>query len=125
MTLLVVALLAAAAISLGLRVTSGLLAGVSHPIDRLLLAAVVGISIAWLSLVASTRYQVFEAGLGLLVALAPVGVYDVARWWGRSRRPFGPWVRAPLPVVAVRCLITAAVLMACAGAVVAIAGVIR
>ena len=126
MTFLVVALLGAAAVALGLRLTSGLLSRLSHPIDRLLLALVVGISITGLSLVVSMRYRVFELGLGLLVSLAPVGLYDLLCWWGRSRRcPPGPWLSGPLWSIVARCLVAAGLALASAGAVAAVAGVIR
>jgi hypothetical protein len=34
----------------------------------------------------SDRYQVHDLGLGLLVSLAPVGVYDLVKWWLRRKR---------------------------------------
>ena len=86
------ALLAAAAASIGLRTTSGLLVRVAHPVDRLALAVVTGSVLVSLALRLSSEFGVFEAGLGLAISLAPVGVYDLTRWWYRSRRDVSPWL---------------------------------
>lgn len=86
MIYLVGVLLAATAASLGLRLTWGLLPAIAHPVGRLMMAMVVGASIVGLTLVASSRYRMLEAGLGLLISLAPVGIYDLLRWWFRFRR---------------------------------------
>lgn len=83
MTSLVVAvLLGLAAISLGLRTTS-LYAGGIRPVARLALAAVTGGLITALILQVCESYRVFELGLGLLLSLSPVGVYDLLKWWFR------------------------------------------
>jgi hypothetical protein len=80
MSAVILALLAMAALSLGLRTTSVLIAGV-QPMVRLLVSVIAGgvMTLAFLELCRS--YQVFEFGLGLLVSLSPVGVFDVAKWW--------------------------------------------
>ena len=33
----------------------------------------------------SDAYDTHDLGLGLLMSLAPVGVYDLAKWWFRRR----------------------------------------
>lgn len=124
MTLLVVALLAAAAVTLGLRSTTVLDGREVHPVDRLALGLVAGVSLVWVSLAVSTRYRAFEAGLGLLVSLAPVGAYDLLRWYYRARRPMASWVAGPAWVLTVRLLLTLGLLLALAAAYVAIGGVL-
>ena len=92
MTAVFVILLVAAAVSLGLRSLDGVLARVAHPADRLALALVAGL--VWVALVlrVSATLGVFDAGLGLLASLAPVGLFDVTRWWYRSRADLSPWL---------------------------------
>ncbi len=84
--LLVGALLALAAVSLGLRTTSVLIPRV-HPLVRLLVSIIIGIVFVLVTLQISDRYQVHDLGLGLLVSMAPVGIYDLAKWWYRSHGP--------------------------------------
>ena len=83
---LVAVLVALAAISLGLR-TTGVLMPRIHPLARFIVSALIG----WLLTTATLRicdgYQVHDFGLGLLVSLAPVGVYDLLKWWFRWRGP--------------------------------------
>ncbi len=110
MTLLVVALLAATSISLGLRTTSLLVGDRVHPMDRLALAAITGALITAVILQVCTSYRIFEFGLGLLLSLSPVGPFDLAKWWFRSRGRRSPWlVGAPAPgwVIALRWLFVA------------------
>jgi hypothetical protein len=78
-------LLALAAISLGLRFTSLLIARV-HPMLRLAISAIIGTSLVVATLQVCDRYQVRDLGLGLLISLSPVGVFDLAKWWFRRRR---------------------------------------
>lgn len=78
-------LLALAAISLGLRTTSVLIPRV-HPLARFLVSVIIGTALMMVTLQISDRYYVHDLGLGLLVSLSPVGIYDVAKWWGRWRR---------------------------------------
>ena len=78
-------LLALAALSLGLRTTSVLIPRV-HPLIRLLISAIIGTAFMTGTLQVSDRYQVHDLGLGLLVSLSPVGVFDLAKWWYRFRR---------------------------------------
>jgi glucan phosphoethanolaminetransferase (alkaline phosphatase superfamily) len=86
MTLVVVGvLLALAAVSLGLRTTSVLIPRV-HPILRLLVSIVIGAALVVLALQISDRYHVHDLGLGLLMSLSPVGVFDLAKWWFRWKR---------------------------------------
>ena len=127
MTFVLSALLVAAAISLGLRSTTGVEVRRVHPLDRLLVGLIAGAALAWVGLVLSVRWQAFEAGLGLLASLAPVGVYDAARWWSTARHPFDPWAlgtRDPWWMVAIRCTAVCVVALACAGAYLAMAGVL-
>jgi hypothetical protein len=80
----VAVLVALAAISLGLR-TTGLLIPRVHPLARFIVSAIVG----WLLITAMMQicdsYQVHDLGLGLLVSLSPVGLYDLTKWWLRWR----------------------------------------
>jgi len=82
---LVGVLLALAAVSLGLRTTSVLIPRV-HPILRLLASVIIGTAFMTATLQISDRYQVHDLGLGLLVSLSPVGVFDLVKWWYRYRR---------------------------------------
>jgi hypothetical protein len=78
-------LLALAATSLGLRVANVLIPRV-HPLGRLLIAAVIGSALTTATLRFCDRYGVHDLGLGVLVSLAPVGVFDLLKWWFRWRR---------------------------------------
>ena len=78
-------LVALAAVSLGLRTTSLLIPRV-HPLARFVISAVVGWVLAAATLQICDRYQVHDLGLGLLVSLSPVGLYDLAKWWLRWKR---------------------------------------
>lgn len=82
MTWFMFALLVLAALCLGLRTTS-LIGARLHPLIRLALALLIGgiLTLAILELCRS--YRVFELGLGLLVSLSPVGLFDLAKWWLR------------------------------------------
>jgi hypothetical protein len=120
-------LLLAAALSLGLRSTTIIDGDGTHPVDRLLAAATAGGILAWAALTLSWRWKVVEAGVGLLLSLAPVGFYDVARWWYRARHPFEPWIigsRGPAWVIGVRVAMAAALALAFAAAYFAVAGLV-
>ena len=78
-------LVALAAISLGLRTTSLLIPRV-HPLARFIASAIIGWALATAILQACDRYQVHDLGLGLLVSLSPVGLYDLAKWWFRWKK---------------------------------------
>jgi hypothetical protein len=78
-------LLALAAVSLGLRTTSLLIPRI-NPFVRLLAAGIIGGALVVGTLQICDRYQVHDLGLGVLVSLSPVGIYDVARWWIRWHR---------------------------------------
>jgi hypothetical protein len=78
-------LLALASLSLGLRTTSLLIPRV-HPLIRLLISAIIGTAIMMVTLQISDRYHVHDLGLGLLVSLSPVGVFDLLKWWYRYRK---------------------------------------
>lgn len=86
MTLVVVGvLLALAAASLGLRTTSVLIPRI-NPLVRLLASLIIGIVFVIVTLQVCDQYRVRDLGLGLLLSLAPVGVYDVVKWWVRWGR---------------------------------------
>jgi glucan phosphoethanolaminetransferase (alkaline phosphatase superfamily) len=78
-------LLALAAVSLGLRTTSLLLPRV-RPLLRLAVSAVIGTILVLATLQISDRYRVHDLGLGLLLSLSPVGLYDLTKWWFLRRR---------------------------------------
>jgi hypothetical protein len=85
MTALVVGLLLAlAAMSLGLRTTAILIPRV-HPMVRLVAAGVIGAIFTAVTLQVCDRYHVHDLGLGLLLSLSPVGVFDLLKWWFRWR----------------------------------------
>lgn len=81
MTWFMFALLVLAALCLGLRATSLLVR--LHPLIRLALAAFAGGILTMAILELCRSYQVFELGLGLLVSLSPVGLFDLTKWWFR------------------------------------------
>jgi hypothetical protein len=104
MIVAVAALLLAASVSIGLRTTSGWLDH-WHPMDRLVLAIVLGSILLAASLMLSARYGVIQAGYGLAFSLAPVGVYDGMKWWYRSRGLRTAWLiggHAPPGLLALR-----------------------
>jgi hypothetical protein len=123
MIVAVAALLIAACLSVGLRTTSGWLDH-WHPMDRLVLAAVLGGLIVAAAIVVSTRFGLTQAGYGLAFSLAPVGVFDVMKWWYRSRHLSTPWLVGArtttwilaLRVIAVLALIAALVWLIVSGA---------
>jgi hypothetical protein len=82
----VTAALFLAAASLGLRIVSVLIGERFNAYVRLLMAVLIGEAIVMYALRLCDSYQVHDLGLGLLVSLAPVGIYDLARWWLRSRK---------------------------------------
>ena len=78
------ALLLMAALSLGLRATT-FVGRSMHPVVRLALALLMGVVMTFAFLELCRNNQIFEFGLGLLVSLSPVGLFDVAKWWFRWR----------------------------------------
>jgi hypothetical protein len=78
-------LLALAAVSLGLRTTSLLIPRV-HALVRLAASVIIGSILVLATLQICDRYRVHDLGLGLLLSVAPVGVYDLAKWWFRRKR---------------------------------------
>lgn len=86
MSVVIIGLVALTAISLGLRTTSVLLGPGVHPVGRLLLSLAAGTLIALVILELTESYGVFELGLGLLLSLSPVGIFDLAKWWFRWDR---------------------------------------
>jgi hypothetical protein len=85
MTFVAGILLALAAMSLGLRTTSLLIPRVA-PLARLVVSAIVGTILVTATLQICDRYQVHDLGLGLLISLAPVGIFDLLKWWYRRKR---------------------------------------
>jgi len=81
-----IGLVALAAISLGLRSTALLLGPEVHPLGRLALALAAGALITLVILELTESYRVSELGLGLLLSLSPVGVFDLLKWWFMWRR---------------------------------------
>jgi hypothetical protein len=79
-------LLVLAAAALGLRVTSVLVPRI-HPWLRLLISLAIGGALTVYVLQVAGQRDVYDLGLGLLVSLSPVGVYDVVKWWYRRARP--------------------------------------
>ena len=79
--------LALAGASLGLRITSVLIGPRLNKYLRLIASLIIGAAIVVAVMRVSDSYQLHDLGLGLLVSLAPVGVYDLAKWWLRSRIP--------------------------------------
>ena len=105
MTALLVLLVTLAGLSLGLRTTSVLIDPQVHPLDRLALSILAGA--LWTALVVevSNSYRVFDFGLGLILSLSPVGLFDLTKWWFRSRGRRWGWLRsgdAPSWLVAFR-----------------------
>jgi hypothetical protein len=78
-------LLALAALSLGLR-AANLVVPRFHPLSRLIIGAAAGTVLTMTTLRICDSYNVHDLGLGLLLSLAPVGIYDVVMWWFRWRR---------------------------------------
>ena len=83
MTGVITALVALAAISLGLRATSVWAGPAIHPLARLAMSIVVGALLTGATLQLCKSYGVFELGLGLLLSISPVGVFDLVKWWFR------------------------------------------
>ena len=86
MSAVIIGLVALAAISLGLRTTAVLLGPEVHPVGRLVLSVAAGTLITLVILELAESYGVFELGLGLLLSLSPVGVFDLVKWWFRWDR---------------------------------------
>jgi hypothetical protein len=86
MNAVIIGLIALAAISLGLRATSVWAGPGVHPLVRLALSIVVGALLTGALLQLCESYGVFELGLGLLLSLSPVGVFDLAKWWFRWKK---------------------------------------
>ena len=85
MSFVVPVLLALAGMSLGLRTTSVLLGSRVHPLTRFVVSLVIGAALVLGTLEISEKYQVFDLGMGLLLSLSPVGIFDLAKWWFRWR----------------------------------------
>ena len=86
MNAVIIGLIALAAISLGLRATSVWAGRAVHPLVRLAMSIVVGALLTGAILQLCESYGVFELGLGLLLSLSPVGVFDLLKWWFRWKK---------------------------------------
>lgn len=123
MTIVLVLLVMLAGLSLGLRTTSVLLPPQTHPLDRMALSIVAGT--LWTAVVfdVSDSYRVFDFGLGLMLSLSPVGVFDLTKWGFRSRGRRAGWLQAegtPVWLLASRWIFLAAA----AGGIGVLAGII-
>ncbi len=99
MIVLLVPLVTLAGLSLGLRTTSVLVNPSAHPLDRFALAIVAGV--LWTAVVfeVANSYRIFDFGLGLMLSLSPAGLFDVTKWWFRSRGRRSGWlIEAPAAV---------------------------
>ena len=110
MTVLLMLLVTLAGLSLGLRTTSVLMDPAAHPLDRLALSIVAGV--LWTAVVfeVSDSYRIFDFGLGLMLSLSPAGMFDVTKWWFRSRDRRASWLAgasAPRWVIVLRWLFLA------------------
>jgi hypothetical protein len=81
----ITALLLLAAMSLGLRMTSLWFGAGVHPVVRLTVSLAAGGLISLVALEVCDSYRVFELGLGLLLSLSPVGLFDLVKWWYQWR----------------------------------------
>ena len=111
MTAVLVLLVSLAGLSLGLRTTSLLMDPMAHPLDRLALSIVAGALWTAVVLEVSDSYRIFDFGLGLMLSLSPAGLFDITKWWFRSRGRRSGWLRAglaPVWLVTLRWLFLAA-----------------
>jgi len=99
MTIVIVVLVTLAGLSLGLRTTSVMLNPVLHPLDRLACAIIAGG--IWTAVVfeVANSYRIYDFGLGLMLSLSPAGLFDITKWWFRSRGRRSGWLRAPMTPV--------------------------
>ncbi len=99
MTVVVVLLVTLAGLCLGLRTTSVMLPLSGHPLDRLALSIVAGA--IWTAVVfdVANSYRIDDFGLGLMLSLSPAGLFDLTKWWFRSRGRRAGWLPAPLTPV--------------------------
>ena len=86
MSYVVPVLLSLAGICLGLRTTSVLLGSRLHPLARFAVSVVIGAALVLGTLEICEKYHIFDLGMGLLLSLSPVGIFDLAKWWFRWRR---------------------------------------
>jgi hypothetical protein len=101
MTAFLVLLVTLAGLSLGLRTTSVLMSPAAHPLDRMALSILAGA--LWTAVVfeVADSYRIFDFGLGLMLSLSPVGLFDLAKWSFRSRGRRGQWLAGgPSPLLA-------------------------
>jgi len=122
MTIVVVLLVTLAGLCLGLRTTSVMLNPGINPVDRLALSIIAGA--IWTAVVfdVANSYRIYDFGLGLMLSLSPAGLFDITKWWFRSRGRRSGWLvgtTAATWVVALRWLFVVAAVVA------SIAGVAR
>lgn len=94
MTIVLLLLVILAGLCLGLRTTSVLLNPTAHPLDRLALSVIAGA--LWTAVVfeVAASYRIYDFGLGLMLSLSPAGLFDVTKWWMRSRGRRSGWLRS-------------------------------
>lgn len=92
MTAVLVSLVMLAGLSLGLRTASLVMDADGHPLDRLAVAIIAGTLWTAVVLEVSSSYRIFDFGLGLMLSLSPAGLFDVTKWWFRSRGRRGGWL---------------------------------
>ena len=92
MTAFLVLLVTLAGLSLGLRSTSVVMSPAAHPLDRMALSILAGA--LWTAVVfeVAESYRIFDFCLGLMLSLSPVGLFDLTKWWLRSRGRRGQWL---------------------------------
>lgn len=92
MIVLLVVLVTLAGLSLGLRTTSLLMNPSAHPLDRLAVSILAGG--LWTAVVfeVTDSYRIFDFGLGLMLSLSPAGLFDITKWWFRSRGRRSGWL---------------------------------
>ena len=66
---------------------TSLLMSRANPLLRLAVSSVIGTILVLATLQISDRYRVHDLGLGLLLSLSPVGLFDLAKWWFLRKRP--------------------------------------
>ncbi len=59
----------------------------ANPLLRLAVSTVIGAILVLATLQICDRYRVHDLGLGLLLSLSPVGLFDLAKWWFLRKRP--------------------------------------
>ena len=67
-------------------ISTSLLMSRAHPLLRLAASSLIGTILVLATLQIGDRYRVYDLGLGLLLSLSPVGLFDLAKWWFQRKR---------------------------------------